>query len=79
MSSRYKVGRTRDGWWVVKTQRWLRWKSDDFMYSTRELAEDRLGDLLKQDARLTRRWWRAAGLGTTAAFRLKGWPRNESY
>jgi hypothetical protein len=79
MINRYKIDRTKNGWWVVKSQRWLRWRDDDFLYSTRELAENRLGDLLREDSRLTRRWWKAPRFGVATPFKVRAGLRDESY
>jgi hypothetical protein len=71
MVSGYTIDRTKDGWWVVKSRRWLRWRNDDFMYSTRELAEDGLGDLLLEDARLTGRSWKVPEGGASTPLKTK--------
>jgi hypothetical protein len=76
MVSRYKIDRTKSGWWVVKSRRWLRWRSDDFMYSTRQLAEDRLGDLLLEDARLTGRSWKVPEVGAPTPLKAKSGSRD---
>jgi hypothetical protein len=52
MATRYRIERTTEGWWLVMSRRWLRWRRDEFMYSARELAEDRLRDLREGEARL---------------------------
>ena len=52
MATRYRIDRTTEGWWLVMSRRWLRWRRDEFVYSTCELAEDRLRDLRDAEARL---------------------------
>jgi len=52
MATRHKIQRTTDGWWLVMSRRWLWWRRDEFMFSSREPAEDRLRDLKEGNARL---------------------------
>jgi hypothetical protein len=53
MVTRYKIERTENGWWFVMSRQWLAWKRDEFMYSTRDLAEDRLRDMKGASDRLS--------------------------
>jgi hypothetical protein len=51
MATRYRIERTTQGWWLVISRRWLRWRKDEFLFNTRELAEDRLRDLEEAETR----------------------------
>jgi hypothetical protein len=55
MVARHRIERTTNGWWLVMSRQGLRWKRDEFMYSTRELAEDRLRELKMASDRLSGR------------------------